>query len=161
MIHYLYFHRMKRVEAIAPEEYLPLAVSMLDKVNRMNPSKTGSPLKLYRRSEGYRLDMRESPYITYSLVAIGRKWKNILEPLNLYSLDISYLPLLSFSELESLRIKELRMVGLKIGRKHPLAVQLKRMGVKKVFMDTDAYPPVMLAKLRAHCEVVHEDAVTK
>jgi tRNA A-37 threonylcarbamoyl transferase component Bud32/tetratricopeptide (TPR) repeat protein len=154
--YFLYFHHMKRVGTFAPEQYLPVAVAMLDKLNRLNPSPTDRPLRLSKRNGGYHLDLTQSPYLTYTLTAIGRDWKNILEPFNLHSMDISHLPLRSLSELEALKIQELKMVGLNIGRQHVLPTALNKMEVKKLTIDTNAYPRNLIRKLRQKHRVVNE-----
>jgi tetratricopeptide (TPR) repeat protein len=156
-IYYLYFHHMQRKHQQSPEEYLPLTKVMLDRLNRINPSKieaTAIPLKLQKREEGYHLDLTQSPYMIYTLRGIGLNNQNMLEPLNLYSLDISHLPLLTLSELEGLQLKELNMVGLNIARKNVILKQMEKLGVERIIINADAYPRAVMKKLREKYEVI-------
>jgi serine/threonine protein kinase len=155
-ISYMYFHHMKRTHSYSPEEYLPLAKVMLNRLNKVRGDQVETSLKLQKKEAGYHLDLTESSYMIFTLRGIGLNDHNILEPLNLYSLDISHLPLRSLSELGGLHLKELRMVGLNIGRRNVLPKQMERLGIERIIIDVDAYPPKIINILREKHEVIDE-----
>jgi serine/threonine protein kinase len=153
-IYYLYFHYMKRADKIPPPQYLHLAIAVLDKLNRAYSTKNNPPMVLEKRKEGWHLDLRSAPYTHYSLIAINRHWKNVLEPFGLYSLDISGLPFRSLVELQTLQITELTMIDVPINRPYGLPKQIELMGVQKLFIDTETYPDEVINKLREICTVI-------
>ncbi len=153
-IYYFYFHYMVRKPSPSPEAYLPLARAMLDKVNRVKPTAYTHPLKIEKRKEGYHLDLTGSPYQIFSLSGIGLLRINLLEPLELYSMDISNLPLLTLAEFKGLHVNELTMTGVKVSRTRILLKQIDEMGVKKLTLDIDAYPPDIIEELRETHEVI-------
>jgi hypothetical protein len=153
-IYYLYFHHMNRAGSVDREAYLPLATAMLNKLNRIRNDSGKGALRLYKRPEGWHLDLTHSPYITYTLNSIGRQWKNILEPLRPYSMDISGLPLRNLSELENIPVTELIMSGVRIDREYSIPVQLERMGVRTVILDIQSYSPNLVHLLRQKHKVI-------
>jgi tRNA A-37 threonylcarbamoyl transferase component Bud32 len=157
-VHYLYFRHMQSLREVDSEEYLPVATAMLNLINRINKRNYSTPINLSKRPEGYHLDLTRAPYAIYSLSTVGIPWKHILEPLNLYSLDISYLPLTSLNGLKSLQIEELRMTGVKISQQSMMSKHLKKMNVKKVIMDTSLYKDTTIKAIRKYAIVIHEDS---
>lgn len=154
-IYYLYFHFMQRKPAQIPEEYLPLAKAVLDKINRINPDNSANkPLKLELRPEGYHLDLTDAPYLTFTLSGIGLHRISILSPLKLYSIDISNLPLLSLAEFKRIHIKELNMTGVKTSRSRMLVKQLNELGVEHIIMTTNDYPADIIEELQQMMKVI-------
>jgi tRNA A-37 threonylcarbamoyl transferase component Bud32/tetratricopeptide (TPR) repeat protein len=155
-VYYIYFHHMQKTHVHNPEHYLPLAEAMLDKLNKVKADPNRTPLILQKKEEGYHLDLTTSLYLTYSLSGAGLNSQNVLEPFNLHSLDISHSPLQNLSELGGLQLEELRMVGLNFGRKNMLPKQTERLGIKRIIIDSDAYPPAVIKKLKLIHEVIDE-----
>ena len=131
---------------------------MLNKLN--NVRGRTKPLNLSRTDQGYHLDLAGTSYKTYTLKIDSAYNENVLQPLNLYSLDISHTPLPSATELVGIKLKELQMVGLNVPAGN-LAARLQRLGIEKLVIDTDAYAPSVIKKLRTKCEVVNQPNVEK
>jgi serine/threonine protein kinase len=154
-IYYLYYHHMQRKPDPNPEAYLPLAKAMLDKLNRTKADVSSPhPLKLEKHNLGYHLDLSESPYLIYTLSGVGLQRINILEPFNLYSMDIHNLPLRNLAEFNQLHIKELDMAGVHIPRTRILVRNLTNMGIIKLRIDVEAYSPKTIKDLRTQHEVL-------
>ncbi len=154
-IYYLYYHYIIRKPVPNPPAYLPLAKAMLDKLNRIKPTiASPKPLKLEKRKEGYHLDLTKSPYQIFTMSGVGLPRINILEPLDLYSMDISNRPLLNLAEFKQLHIRELDMAGVHINRTQILIRNLADMGIIKLRIDVAAYPRNVIDELRKQHEVI-------
>jgi len=150
---YLYLHHSPSIRSQTPEEYLPLAIAILNKLNRID-----SPyaLQLEKRTQGFHLNLTQSPYQILRLTEIGKSHINVLVPLNLYSLDISYMHPNMLNETAGLQLKELRMVGLALPAPRLILPAVKRMNVEKLFIDTEAYSSSFIKELREVVEVIDE-----
>ncbi len=151
---YLYHHHMRRRPASAsPEEYIHLAVAVLDKLNNTRRPQE-KPLLLSKTGSGYHLDFSRSPYAIYSLNILGVYRRNVLQPLHLDSLDISYSKMDDPAELRGLQLKELRMVGIHFADKKLLVRQLLSMKTQRLVLNEEDYPGTMLLELRKTMVVV-------
>ncbi|VGO19238.1 serine/threonine protein kinase [Pontiella sulfatireligans] len=160
-INYFYYYYIMRKPSPTPEAYLPLAMAMLDKVNRINPTTSKHPMKLEKRPNGHHLDLTGSSYQIFSLSGIGLLRINILEPLEPYSMDISNLPLLTLAEFKGLHVKELNMTGVKTSRRRILIKQLEEMGVQRVIMTTGDYPDDIVDELRSKIEIIDSESSSR
>ncbi len=158
ILYHMYQNYIRNNPAQSPEEALPLAEAMLNKLNHVRGRTP--PLKLSRTDKGYHLDLDGTPYKEYILKTDAAHNENVLRPLNLYSLNISHTSLSSETELAGIQLKELQMVGVNIPVGN-LASRLQRLGVEKLVIDTDAYAPFVIKKLRTKCEVVNKPNVEK
>lgn len=153
-LYYMYYHHMRRRPASAtPEQYLPLAGAVLDKLNNVRRP-TIRPLKLTKQERGYHLDLSNSNYSVYSLSIIGVYRKNVLAPLDLASLDISNSKFNDPAELRGLSLEELRMVGVVLPNKKGLANQLEPLRLKRLILNVDDYPKAAITELRKTMTVV-------
>jgi hypothetical protein len=153
-LYYLYYHHMRRRPASAtPAEYVPLAAAVLDKMNGTKPTNI-TRLKLEQKDGGNHLDLSRSNFTLYSLNILGVYRRNILQSLDLKSLDISHTGLKELSELRGLKLDELRMVGVNISGKKTIAKQLEPLGLKRIILDVDSYPKDSIAELRKQMFVV-------
>jgi hypothetical protein len=157
MAYPIYHYHTTRKTHFFPEKHLPLASIMLGRVNGIHDD-TIVPLKLSRHEKRWHLDLSRSPYTSYSVPIAGSYRKNILQPLQLYSLDISHSRIALVKELANLRIKELRMVGVALEPKDGLPTMLRRMGVKKVILGRDDYPETIIMEIRKNgIEMLEEE----
>lgn len=161
-VYFLYIHHIWRKNDYTSREYLPLAITMLNRLNGLKVD-FDPHVNLLKTEQGYHLDLTQSPYSTFKLTEVGYRTLNVLAMLNLHSLDISYLPLKSLDMIESLTLDELRMVGLDI-REEPdvgmIEQWVQQIGIKKLIIDADAYPDDLIRKIRQVCEVVNTPART-
>jgi serine/threonine protein kinase len=155
-LYYVYYHHMRRRPASAtPEEYLPLAGAVLDKMKNIRRTAT-KPLRLIKLEQGYHLDLSRSSYTVYSLNILGVYRRNVLSSLNLKSLDISRSQLSDLFELRGLKLDELRMVGVTFPKKMLLPKQLEPLKLKRLILNTDDYSKDTISKLRKTMTVVDE-----
>jgi serine/threonine protein kinase len=160
-LYYLYYHHMRRRPASAtPEQYVPLAGAVLDKLNYTKRSLT-RPLALSKTDGGYHLDLSGRNYTVFSMNIIGVYRRNVLEPLKLTSLDISNSRIDDLGELRGIRLKELRMVGVKLESPKALMKQLEPLKLSRIILTTGDYPSDVLAELRKVMEVVDARAAPK
>jgi tRNA A-37 threonylcarbamoyl transferase component Bud32 len=153
-LYYLYYHHMRRRPASAtPENYLPLAGAVLDKMNNTRKS-VSHPLNLTRQNKGNHLDLSRSNYAVFSLNIIGVYRRNVLNSLQLNSLDISHTQIVSLFELRGLKLDELRMAGVKLANKKSLAKQLEPLKLKRLVLDVKDYPPAVIEELRKKITVI-------
>jgi serine/threonine protein kinase len=153
---YLYYHHVRRRPASAtPEQYVPLAVTVLERLNSKKRGKRQT-LKLKKMKKGYHLDLSNSKYSTFSIDILGGVYRrNVLAPLKLTSLDISHSEVHALSELRGLRLQELRMVGLDLWNKKSMAKQVSNLKLKRIVLDTENYSEEVLEQLRKNMEVVN------
>jgi len=156
VILYVYFHHMRRMPHCTPEEYLPIAKAVLDRLHSPWKKPPASSILLKKTASGYHLDLTHSPYVIYTLGSIGMKKYNVLTPLHLDSLDISHLPLTSLDELTGLHLRELKMVGLHIEKPFMMTKQLRDLKPDRLIIDTHAYPEKVITLLEQTCEVVDD-----
>lgn len=153
-LYYLYYHHVRRRPAFTPpEEYVPLARAMLDKLNDTRRSQKNR-FALVKREDGYHLDLSGSKYNFLSVNIIGVYRRNILAPLKLTSLDISGMKLDSFAELRGLKLDELRMVGIKAQSRKSLPKSIENMRLKRVVLSVDDYSKKTIKELRKFVEVI-------
>ncbi|MBT8042939.1 MAG: serine/threonine protein kinase, partial [Pontiella sp.] len=153
-MYYLYYHHLRRRPASArPEEYLPLAGAVLDKLNSSRRA-LNKPLELTETEDGNHLDLSRTPYRIFSMNIIGIYRRNVLSPLKLSSLDISNSKIESLSELRGLRLDELRMVGVKVSSSKALYRQAQSLQLKRIVLTVDDYPKETIAELKKHMQVV-------
>lgn len=153
-VFYLYYHHMRRRPASAsPDEYIHLAIAILDQMNDTR-SPREKPLLLTKVNNGYHLDFSRSPYTVYSLNILGVYHRNVLQPLRLKSLDISYSKMDDPVELRGLRLEELRMEGVRFADYKSLLQQLVSMKTSRIILNAEDYPEEMLLELRRIMTVV-------
>jgi serine/threonine protein kinase len=151
---YLYHHHMRRRPASAtPDEYLPLAGAVLDRLNGVRRTRT-KPLEMTQTDRGRHLDLSKTPYVNYSLNILGVYRRNVLAPLELDSLDISRSKITKVSELRGMKLRELRMVATAIPPRKNLPRQLRSLELERLVIDVDAYPPETIEELRKQMTVV-------
>jgi len=154
--YYMYYHHMKRHRKnVKPQQYLPLAHAILDRLNGINRRTQNRPLKLRKTNDGYDLDLSGKQYSVFTINILGVYRRNVLTPLKLNSLDISRTQVSRLSELKGMKLKELRMVGLDLrGRKNNVIKQLEQLKVQRIVIGAKDYPPEIIKELRKKYEVV-------
>jgi serine/threonine protein kinase len=153
LLQFLYVNHIRRNPNPPPEEYLPLASQMLEFINGMRRSDV-EMIKLRKRSDGYYLDLSETKFNRFRIVHDMKKQWNILAPIKLKHLDVSYSSITAINELGLIKVDELNMVGLKLKSEWFVAQVLKNMGVKRVFIDIENYSERTRKQLAAFCEVI-------
>ena len=152
---YLYYHHIRRRPASAtPPEYVPLAVTILDRLNDIPKRLQGKELALEKTKEGYHLDLSRSNYSTFSINILGVYRRNVLAPLKLTSLDISHTQVQTMAELRGLKLNELRMAGVTIVNKKLLVRLAASLGLKRMVLNIADYPAETIAQLREKMTVV-------
>jgi len=158
ILYYMYLHHIQNNPGLSPETYLPLASAMLNKLG--NTDTLLEPSRLTKTEEGYHLDLANTKYGAYTLKIDAAYNKNVLEPFKLHSLDISYTPLASAMELNGLKLKKLKMVGLHLPPRN-LPARIDSMGVEKLILDIGSYPKGTISRLRRNSEVINEQPTPK
>ncbi len=154
-VYYLYYHHMRRRPAsAAPEEYLPLAEAMLDRLNAVSRRSNRRRMLLVRTDEGYHLDLSRTGYVNFSFDILGVYRRNVLGPFKLHSLDISYGKGINLNRLAGLGIKELRMSGKGFEPRDRLDRVLENLKLERVVLDVAEYPKKVVGGLREAMEVV-------
>lgn len=153
IINYMYLNYIRQNPPGTPEEYLPLALAMLDHLNNLPQGR--NQLKLVQNTNGYHLNLSGLPYRKYTLKLDAAYNQNVLAPLKLYSLDISQTPLLSAGELSGLKLKELNMQGLSIPN-HNLPFILGELDLQKLIINADAFPRDTMRRLYQKFDVTEQ-----
>ncbi len=153
---YLYYHHMRRRPASAkPEDYVPLAGAVLDKLNYTKHSQK-KPLKFIASKDGNHLDLSGAPYTAFSINIIGVYRRNVIAPLKLSSLDVSDTDVEGFSELRGLWLKELRMANVPVANRSAgvFVDQIGRFKLERIVLDVDQFPPETITALREKMQVI-------
>ena len=153
---YLYYHHMRRRPASAkPEDYVPLAGAVLDKLNYTKYAQR-NPLKFTTSKEGNHLDLSGTPYTAFSINIIGVYRRNVIAPLRLASLDVSGAEVEGFSELRGLWLKELRMADVPIANRSAdfFVDHVARFKLERIVLDVDEFPKDTIAALRGKMDVI-------
>ncbi len=157
----LYFFTYARHRQVtrerSPEECLPTALKLLDRINTTYHFDAMSQRKLEKRDGGYQLDLSDTPYRQLSVVLSGRVYLNALAPLHLKSLDLSGIENLDYYSIHQggLMLDELKLIGT-----HPpyniWQLKFVNLGLKRIVLDEN-YPEEMREILRENgIEVVVE-----
>ncbi|QBG46493.1 serine/threonine protein kinase [Verrucomicrobia bacterium S94] len=155
-IFYVYYHHMRRRPSLAKAvDYEPLAAAVLDKLNYTNYAKKNG-LKYTWTKEGGILDLKGSPYTVFSINIIGVYRRNVLEPLELKSLDLSNTRIEHLYELRGMQLDELKISGVAISSKSKSSMlnQLNPLRLKRIVMDVNKFPEDTVAALKEKMEVV-------
>ena len=154
---YLYYHHMRRRPASAtPEQYVPLAGAVLDKLNYTKRSQK-QPLKLTKTNEGYALDLSGTSYSVFSINIIGAYRRNILDSFKLSSLDIGNTKMDNLGELRGLKLTELRMAGVQLDNKRSLPRQVEPFKLNRIYLTLGDYPKETIAELRKTMVVINAE----
>ncbi len=154
--YYTYLHHMRRNPNPDPQEYAALAGTMLEEMNGPRPMGVVW-LDIQKGKDGYALDLSGKPYSRYRLLIPGVLYSNILSPYGFESLDVSHTPLTDLVELEDLKVKTLRMVGLSwMTSDLHLVARLKKMGVETLIVEKGRFNGVMRKRLERNFKLVEE-----
>jgi len=146
---YLYYHHMRRRPLSASsKEYLPLSFAILDKMNNKHFFEKKQFNRLKKVNGGYELDLSRTPYSIYSLNIAGLYRKNILQPLHLKKLNISYSRFKNSDELKGLNLETLMMYGVNVKNKRRFLQRLFAMHTSWVGLTEKYYPKQMLEELK-------------
>jgi hypothetical protein len=148
-IFYLYYHHMRRRSSSAlPQDYVPLAFAMLDKINHTHFFSEKQFERFKKTPSGYSLDLSKTPYSIYSLNIAGVYRRNILSPLNVKSLNMSQSNIKDPRELQGLELESLTMYDVDFKDKIGLFRQLFLMHTHAVGLSKKYYPKQMLDELK-------------
>lgn len=162
VLYYLYYHHLRRRPANAkPEGYVPLAGAVLDKLNYTRKSKVRPLAFTADKEKGNHLDLSHRNYTVFNINIIGVYRRNVLEPLELNSLDISHTRLDALYELRGIRLDTLRMVGVELENPKALPRQIAPLRLKKIILNADDFPKETIAELRKKMEVVDAGKVAE
>jgi serine/threonine protein kinase len=156
-LYYLYYHHMRRRPVSAtPEDYIPLAGAVLDKLNSTKWA-LNHPLKLEEGEMGRHLNLSRAPYSVYAVSILGVYRRNVLQPLNIYSLDISHTPTDHLGQLHGLKLKELNMAGVKLGWPAGLNRQLRPLKLENVILTRKDYEASVLEQVEKRIRIIDAD----
>jgi serine/threonine protein kinase len=154
--YYTYLHHTRRNPNPDLEEYRALAGSMLEEMNGPRPDKI-IWLDIKKGKEGYVLDLSHKPYSRYRLLIPGVLYLNVLLPYEFEYLDVSHTPLTDLVELEDLKVKTLRMVGLSWMKSElHLIPRLRKMGVQTLMVEKGRFRGGMYRALQKNFELIEE-----
>jgi hypothetical protein len=145
----------RRPASAKPEDYVVLAGAVLDKLNYTKYAQNQS-LRFKQSEQGNELDLSRAPYTVYSINIIGVYRSNVLEPLDLTSLNISNTKLENLYELKGMELNELNIAGIPFSnrRKNFFLHHLESFKLKKVVLDVDDFPKDTIEALRQEMEVI-------
>jgi hypothetical protein len=156
--YYAYYHHMNRRPAPDLDEYRALAGSMLEEMNGPRPDKIVW-LDIQKGKGGYVLDLSNKPYSRYKLLIPGILYSNVLAPYEFERLDISHTPLTDLVELEDLKVKTLRMVGLEwMTSEVHLIARLKKMGVETLIVEKGRFTGRLRRQIQNNFELIEESS---
>ena len=155
---YLYKKSMPLNPPPSMDELLSITKIILDKINGTRTYT--DRLHFTKDEDGNHLDLSGTPYSICTLGTIDLPSYNVLSPLNLTSLDISYTHISNLREVSDLHLKKLRMVGLNLSNSPSLFYHLRKMKVETLIIDADTYRPSLIKKLRKNINVINEPAKT-
>ena len=151
----LYFEHMKRRKNLSrqPQEYWPLAKAMLVMSNNYwNTEELDRQLVPYK--DGFALDLSHTRYRTFRS-RVGVSTLNILQPLKLKKLDLSYTPFFEFWQIEGLKLEEINLTACWVREIHLQNLSaLKKMGLKKIIIDESLYSKESMDVLKKSFEVI-------
>ncbi|MDZ8119055.1 serine/threonine protein kinase [Pontiella agarivorans] len=109
-----YYLRTKSKNLIKEKEVLPLIETLLDRLNHQGwYAEQTDTLSLEPTDKGWALSLARSPYVVFNLpLPVAKTETNVLNPLGLYSLDMSYSALSDPSHLNGTGIKVLDIRGI-------------------------------------------------
>lgn len=153
-----YERHMMRAERMTPEEYLPIAIAILNLTN--DTLGWGDHVQLEAREGGFHLDLRGAPYHTLRL--LETRWgqgSSILYPLDLVSLDLSDSSIHEFHGLKlQERFAELTLLGVEFYDPEPNTYWLGRIPMERLRITEGAIPSYHLERLPSHIEVIQVPA---
>ncbi|VGO16356.1 Serine/threonine-protein kinase PknD [Pontiella desulfatans] len=149
-----YERHMARAERLTPQEYLPIAIAILNLTN--DTLGWGDHVKLEPREGGHHLNLRNAPYHTLRLTET--RWgqgASILLPLDLVSLDLSGSHIHEFHGLKLQdRFEELILLGLKFYDPEPNTYWLGKIPMERLVITAGAIPRYHLERFPQHIEVI-------
>ncbi len=145
--YYVAYYYLKKSAKRPADELLPVVETMLDILNyRSFGEMEKNSLQITQDERGWHLSLSGKPYDIFQLpIAVPLYESNVLKPLRLYSLDVSYS---KFDDIERLlgvqSIKELNIAGIRRIPPHKFYV-FERLRVERVY-HTLEQPDAYLAK---------------
>ncbi len=156
LYYYLYYHHIQQNPIQNPKEHLALAEILLHRLNMIGKNTPIQSLKLTKVRGKRHLDLSGLPFTIFTLKNINQPSINVLEPLKLYSLDMSNTSLTHLGELKGLYPKELRLIDVNIINKTVFPGQLTRMHLDRVILDRNQYNQKTLNLLKNSMDVIEE-----
>ncbi len=154
ILNYLYYHHMRRRPASgSPQEYLPLASSFLDRLNRINNPGI-RPFILEPYEGGFQLDLTYRNYHTLLAEVSGAFRLNVLEPLQLKSLNLSYTRISDLDNLDGLKLDKLTLVKTPVQNKRLLPEKAEALGLKMIALDAEEYDNLIIERLKRSMVVI-------
>ena len=141
--YYLAYYYLKNARKRPSDEFLPVVETMLDILNYRSFREVGTDtLQVTQDERGWHLSLSGAPYAIFRLpLAVPLYESNVLKPLHLYSLDVSYSSFYDIERLHGITLKELNMAGIRTLPPHKYYM-FDRLRVKRVFHTlehSDAY----------------------
>lgn len=156
IIYYAYLHFLQNRISNSIQDQLYLTEAILDK---LNGHKRPSPaLRLTSTPKGNHLDLSGSAYRNLTLKLDQAYYQNVLEPLNLTSLDISGMSLGSLLELKGLDLKKLNIVDADFSHNFVVS-RLKRLGLESLTLNTNAFDHETLRLLKEQMTLIHQESI--
>ncbi len=132
--YYCAYYYLKKSPKRPADELLPVVETVLDILNyRSFKDLEERKLKVNHDKRGWHLSLRGQPYDIFQLpIAVPLYESNVLKPLRLYSLDLSYSGFYDVERLLGMTITELNIAGIKEIPNHKFYA-FSRVGVKRVY----------------------------
>lgn len=158
---FIYYHYMQRAGEQSPEQHVLVASAMLERINEVEADWIVPVTLTHTSSGGYALDLSYSAYSTF-LVSIPLACElNILEPLQLERLDLSYSSVSLIRELSHLHVEELRMINVQLHPRTSLPWLLENMGIKRLIIGGSEYPDIILDQIRKSGILIIKEQTTR
>lgn len=132
--YYLAYYYLNKSIKRPADEILPVVETMLDILNYESYRDVGEhSLHATEDARGWHLSLSGTQYALFQLpIAVPLYESNVLKPLRLYSLDVSYSGFNDIERLHGISVKELNIAGIKSIPPHKFYA-FTRLGVERVF----------------------------
>lgn len=155
---YLY-HVMRNSHHQDTGDYFPLLSVVLKTMNGFPWNSAEQPAFSVQEDGKVMLDFSGMNISILRLPQMGHQLANVAGPVGrIEYLDISHTKIVDITELGGLEACTVRMVGLSLSAPWHMITILRNMKVEKVIIDTENYPPGLVAELEQRFEVVKESA---
>lgn len=155
LLSHCFERHMARAKEMTPEEYLPIAIAMLNLTN--DTLGWGDHVRLEQRKGGQHLNLSGAPYSTMRLPrSRWRKGGAILRPLNLVSLNLSGSAIRDFHALHFKKsFRELILLDVEIYDVAPVVFWLSEIPMERLVVRRGTFEPWYIDQLQKHFEVVN------
>ena len=142
---------MKRTGEINPQDYVPAVKNVLDLLNNVSHRNYHIP-QLIIGEKGNHLVLKEAPYDTFILPIQTPKILNVLNCLNLNSINVSNSKLDDLEKFMGIRISRVEAVNIPLNVYKFDAVN-RYLGIKNLIIDKNHLSPKELIRLKESVKI--------